>query len=115
RRTDAGPGPRRADRAGRPRPRVVPAGLRPAAAGRPEHPAHHARGQPIVAAGAAGDVAAGEPDLSGSWSPTLSPDGRRSAYVSDRGGMPQVWVEPGSVVPTGSSPVIAVRWSPCGD
>ncbi|MFI6074478.1 prolyl oligopeptidase family serine peptidase [Actinoplanes sp. NPDC051343] len=52
--------------------------------------------------------------MSGSWSPTLSEDGRRSAYVSDRGGMPQVWVEPGSVVPTGSSPVIAVRWSPCG-
>lgn len=48
-------------------------------------------------------------------SPTLSPDGRRTAYVSDRGGMPQVWIHPGSsFVPTGPSPVVAVRWSPCG-
>lgn len=26
------------------------------------------------------------------WSPALSPDGRRLAYVADRGGCPQVWV-----------------------
>jgi dipeptidyl aminopeptidase/acylaminoacyl peptidase len=51
----------------------------------------------------------------GSWSPTLSPDGRRTAYISDRGGRPQVWIHPGSVVETGPSPVTAVRWSPGGD
>jgi dipeptidyl aminopeptidase/acylaminoacyl peptidase len=51
----------------------------------------------------------------GSWSPTLSPDGRRTAYISDRGGRPQVWIHPGSLVETGPSPVTAVRWSPGGD
>jgi dipeptidyl aminopeptidase/acylaminoacyl peptidase len=55
----------------------------------------------------------------GSWSPTLSPDGRHAAYVSDRGGRPQVWVQPvGSelafLVDTGPSPVIAVQWSTGG-
>ncbi|MEV6846710.1 S9 family peptidase [Actinoplanes sp. NPDC051411] len=52
---------------------------------------------------------------SGSWSPTLSPDGRRTAYISDRGGRPQVWIHPGSLVENGPSPVTAVRWSPDGD
>ena len=34
-------------------------------------------------------------DVSGSWSPALSPDGRaRVAYVSDRSGAPEVWVQP---------------------
>jgi dipeptidyl aminopeptidase/acylaminoacyl peptidase len=55
----------------------------------------------------------------GSWSPTLSPDGRHAAYVSDRGGRPQVWVQPvGSevafLVETGPSPVAAVQWSTGG-
>lgn len=54
-----------------------------------------------------------------SWSPTLSPDGRHAAYVSNRAGRPQVWVQPvGSElafpVPTGPAPVVAVRWSPGG-
>jgi dipeptidyl aminopeptidase/acylaminoacyl peptidase len=58
-------------------------------------------------------------EVSGSWSPALSPDGRHAAYVSDRSGRPQVWVQPvGSeqafLVDTGEAPVIAVQWSTGG-
>jgi len=58
-------------------------------------------------------------EASGSWSPSLSPDGRHAAYVSDRSGRPQVWVQPvGSelafLVDTGEAPVAAVRWSTGG-
>jgi WD40 repeat protein len=58
-------------------------------------------------------------EVSGSWSPTLSPDGRHAAYVSDRSGAPRVWVQPvGSeltfLVDTGEHPVTSVRWSPGG-
>ncbi|MFC7527448.1 S9 family peptidase [Actinoplanes sp. GCM10030250] len=58
-------------------------------------------------------------EVAGTWSPTLSPDGRHMAYVSDRGGVPGVWVQPvGSElafrVDTGPEPVSAVRWSSGG-
>jgi dipeptidyl aminopeptidase/acylaminoacyl peptidase len=58
-------------------------------------------------------------EVAGSWSPTLSPDGRHAAYVSDRSGTPQVWVQPvGSeltfLVDTGEHPVISVHWSTGG-
>ena len=58
-------------------------------------------------------------EVAGSWSVTLSPDGRHAAYVSDRGGVPQVWVQPvGSalkfLVDTGVHPVVAVSWSTGG-
>jgi dipeptidyl aminopeptidase/acylaminoacyl peptidase len=58
-------------------------------------------------------------EVSGSWSPALSPDGRHAAYVSDRSGRPQVWVQPvGSelafLVDTGEAPVVAVQWSTGG-
>ena len=58
-------------------------------------------------------------EVSGSWSPALSPDGRHAAYVSDRSGSPQVWVQPvGSdltfLVDTGEAPVVAVHWSTGG-
>ncbi|MEU4688228.1 S9 family peptidase [Actinoplanes sp. NPDC023714] len=60
-----------------------------------------------------------ESEVAGNWSPTLSPDGRHLAYVSDRGGVPAVWVQPvGSEltfrVDTGPEPVAAVRWSSGG-
>jgi len=58
-------------------------------------------------------------EVSGSWSPALSPDGRHAAYVSDRSGTPRVWVQPvGSelafLVDTGEHPVTEVRWSTGG-
>ena len=58
-------------------------------------------------------------EVSGSWSPALSPDGRHAAYVSDRRGAPKVWVQPvGSeltfLVDTGEHPVIGVHWSTGG-
>ncbi|WP_412736510.1 S9 family peptidase [Krasilnikovia sp. MM14-A1259] len=58
-------------------------------------------------------------EAAGSWSPALSPDGRHAAYVSDRGGAPQVWVRPAGgdqafPVDTGGEPVAAVHWSTCG-
>jgi dipeptidyl aminopeptidase/acylaminoacyl peptidase len=52
------------------------------------------------------------------WSPSPAPDGSRVAYVSDRGGAPQVWVQPADgpaiLVDTGPEPVTAVSWSPDG-
>ena len=55
-------------------------------------------------------------EVSGSWSPALSPDGRHAAYVCDRSGVPKVWVQPvGSeltfYVHTGDEPVAQVQWS----
>jgi dipeptidyl aminopeptidase/acylaminoacyl peptidase len=60
-----------------------------------------------------------ESEIAGNWSPALSPDGRHTAYVSDRGGVPAVWVQPtGSElafrVDTGPEPVSAVQWSSGG-
>jgi dipeptidyl aminopeptidase/acylaminoacyl peptidase len=61
------------------------------------------------------------PELAGHWSPTLAPDGSRVAYVSDRDGVPRVWVQPVDVdvahallVDTGPEPVVSVSWSPDG-
>ena len=58
-------------------------------------------------------------EVSGCWSPALSPDGRHAAYVSDRSGAPRVWVQPvGSelafLVDTGEHPVASVQWSTGG-
>ena len=53
-------------------------------------------------------------------SPSFSPDGTRLAFVSDRTGIPQVWViaVDGGVprqVTTGDDPVGRVIWSPTGE
>src|ERR687890_2518988 len=58
-------------------------------------------------------------EVSGCWSPALSPDGRHAAYISDRSGTPSVWVQPvGSelafLVDTGEHPVASVQWSTGG-
>lgn len=56
----------------------------------------------------------------GCWGPTLTPDGSRVAYVSDRNGFPQLWVQdirPGArphPIALSDDPVLAVRWSADG-
>jgi dipeptidyl aminopeptidase/acylaminoacyl peptidase len=59
------------------------------------------------------------PPVTAHWSPSLSPDGGRVAYVCDRNGTPQVWVQPldsdvARLVDTGAEPVGSVTWSPDG-
>lgn len=60
-------------------------------------------------------------DAWGSWAPTLAPDGARAAFVSDRGGRPELWVQPlrpdatATRLPLSDDPVLAVHWSPDGD
>ena len=58
-------------------------------------------------------------DIGGCWSPSFSPDGLRLAFVSNQGGVPQVWV----VATDGVRPeqvtrledqVSQVEWSPDG-
>ncbi len=69
-----------------------------------------------------GDLAAQLVGAWGSWGPSMTPDARRVAFVSDRGGSPEVWVqdvpEPGATdipeaqrVRVSDDPVIAVSWS----
>ena len=56
----------------------------------------------------------------GSWGPTMTPDARRVAFVSDRSGVPQVWlkdvVTDGPVpaarhLPLSDDPVLSVSWA----
>ncbi|GLW25876.1 peptidase S9 [Microbispora amethystogenes] len=70
------------------------------------------------AAKSAGDAALG------AWScraPALAPDRGAVAYVSDRDGVPRVWVRPlrrggrARPVATGPEPVAEVSWSPSGE
>src|SRR5712692_10361541 len=54
------------------------------------------------------------------WSPTFSPDGSRLAFISDRGGVPQVWMVPiegGWPTPVTAldDPIYGVSWSPDGE
>lgn len=69
------------------------------------------------------DLASALVDAWGSWGPNMTPDARRVAFISDRRGRPEVWVQ--DVVVDGPTPsptpirlsedpVIAVRWSADG-
>jgi dipeptidyl aminopeptidase/acylaminoacyl peptidase len=57
----------------------------------------------------------------GCWAPTLTHDGHRMAFVSDRRGTPELWVqsvdgtEPPTPVVLSDDPVLSVRWSPDGE
>jgi Tol biopolymer transport system component len=62
-------------------------------------------------------------DAWGSWGPTLSPDCRRVAYVSDRSGTPRIWVQdlpaagtppPAAMITLSDDPAVAVSWSADG-
>ncbi|HEU5265709.1 MAG TPA: hypothetical protein VFU35_03370, partial [Jatrophihabitans sp.] len=58
----------------------------------------------------------------GCWAPTLTPDGRRVAFVSDRAGIPQLWVadvdrgdtDDARRIELSPDPVVSVSWSPDG-
>ena len=56
----------------------------------------------------------------GCWAPTLTHDGRRIAFVSDRRGTPEVWIESvdgldePTVIAVSEDPVLSVHWSPDG-
>lgn len=96
-------------------------------------------GQPAAGGVGAGGVGAGHDDAAqagapativgqlvdawGSWNPTMTPDAERVAFISDRSGIPQVWVH--EVVTSGEipvarrvvfcdDPVISVTWSADG-
>jgi dipeptidyl aminopeptidase/acylaminoacyl peptidase len=60
----------------------------------------------------------------GSWSPTMTADGQRVAFVSDRRGVPELWVQdvPDSddlpeptVLTLSADPVLSVHWSADGE
>ncbi|HSS51647.1 MAG TPA: prolyl oligopeptidase family serine peptidase, partial [Thermoanaerobaculia bacterium] len=56
--------------------------------------------------------------VSSSFAPSLSPDGKRVAFLSNRGGLPQVWISeidkagPPKQVGSFEDPVSDVQWSP---
>ncbi len=86
---------------------------------------------PALALAAAKPPAAPAPDaltagvermakVSSSFAPSLSPDGKQVAFLSNRGGLPQVWiaeidkVAPPKQVGSFEDPVSGVEWSPDG-
>ena len=54
----------------------------------------------------------------GAWAPTLTPDGSAVAFVSDRNGSPQLWVQDvddprtARCLQLSADPVVSVSWSP---
>lgn len=76
----------------------------------------HAAAAPV----ARHDLAAALVGAWGSWGPSMTPDASRVAFISDRGGSPEVWVQDvrldGSApaatrIPLTDDPVISVSWS----
>ncbi len=79
------------------------------------------------AARAAEQLAAGLVAAWGSWCPTVSPDCDQVAFLSDRGGTPQVWLQPlppadgdqqaptARPIQVSADPVIEVSWSADGE
>ena len=58
----------------------------------------------------------------GCWAPSLTADGRHMAYVSDRGGQPELWLQPTNpaqgpprLFHLSDDPVLSARWSPDGN
>lgn len=69
------------------------------------------------------DLLRGLVDAWGSWGPNMTPDAARVAYISDRRGLPEVWVQdvatdgpPPRALPLAftEDPVVSVRWSADG-
>lgn len=59
--------------------------------------------------------------VAGSWCPSISPDGTRIAYVTDRDGLPRLEIAdtagfsgPGQVISRPGQEVVSVAWSPDG-
>jgi dipeptidyl aminopeptidase/acylaminoacyl peptidase len=59
-------------------------------------------------------------DAWGSWGPNMTPDARQVAFISDRSGVPQLWVQdvvldgsppPARHIELTDDPVLAVRWA----
>ncbi len=59
-------------------------------------------------------------DAWGCWGPTMTPDARRVAFISDRNGIPEVWVKdvvtdgplpPARRIRLSDDPVLSVQWS----
>ena len=65
-------------------------------------------------------LADGLVDAWGSWGPNMTPDARQVAFISDRSGTPQLWLQdvvldgaqpPARHVPLSEDPVVSVRWA----
>ncbi|WP_236832418.1 S9 family peptidase [Blastococcus sp. KM273128] len=65
-------------------------------------------------------LADGLVDAWGSWGPNMTPDARQVAFISDRSGTPQLWLQdvvldgaqpPARHVPLSDDPVVSVRWA----
>ena len=78
---------------------------------------------PATPARLQGDVVAGIATIAGAvgaWCPTVSPDGRHVAYVTDRSGIPRLEVapvdggDPPRVLSLPAQEVVSVAWSPDG-
>jgi dipeptidyl aminopeptidase/acylaminoacyl peptidase len=59
-------------------------------------------------------------DAWGSWGPNMTPDARSVAFISDRSGLPQLWIQDVVLdgrqpearhVPLSADPVVSVRWA----